>query len=144
MTHLPAGFTGFEKALAARRARMRFHVGFPRRGFTRLPADEAHSHQHRGGDGVRADRTPPLLVGLSSLAKKPLGARCRDGANDHDEEGQHDGDAGADGDVLEEVTWEMVPHDKKDQKTVLKYHDIDFNIDLKTSFFSQQNMKRVR
>lgn len=40
--------------------------------------------------------------------------------------------------------WEMVPHNKENQKTVLQYHDIDFNIDLDTSFFSQQNMKRVR
>jgi len=39
--------------------------------------------------------------------------------------------------------WEMVPLDKPGQKTILEYHKIKFNIKLKPSFFSQQNMKRV-
>jgi outer membrane lipoprotein-sorting protein len=40
--------------------------------------------------------------------------------------------------------WEMIPHEKEGQKTVLQYHKMTFNPKLKTSFFSQQNMKRVR
>jgi len=40
--------------------------------------------------------------------------------------------------------WEMIPLDEPDQKTVMIYQEIDFNIDIKPSFFSQQNMKRVR
>jgi outer membrane lipoprotein-sorting protein len=40
--------------------------------------------------------------------------------------------------------WEMIPHDKAGQKTVLDYLKIDFNIKIDESFFSQQNMKRVR
>lgn len=41
---------------------------------------------------------------------------------------------------------EMIPaeDDKEGYKTVLKYHTAKFDIDLKDSFFSQQNMKRVR
>ena len=38
---------------------------------------------------------------------------------------------------------EMIPMDKQDQKTVLKYEDIAFNIDVSENFFSIQNMKRV-
>ena len=40
--------------------------------------------------------------------------------------------------------WEMIPHDKQGQKTVMDYSDIRFNIKIDESFFSQQNMKRVR
>jgi len=40
--------------------------------------------------------------------------------------------------------WEMIPEDTPGQKTIFEYHDIKFNIKTKTSFFSQQNMKRVR
>ena len=40
--------------------------------------------------------------------------------------------------------WEMIPVNKPGQKTVLEYLDIKFNVKHKTSFFSQQNMKRVR
>ena len=40
--------------------------------------------------------------------------------------------------------WEMIPVDKPDQKTIMIYHDIEFNIKTDTNFFSQQNMKRVR
>lgn len=40
--------------------------------------------------------------------------------------------------------WEMIPEDKPGQKTVMEYVDAQFNIDIETPFFSQQNMKRVR
>ncbi|HID38583.1 MAG TPA: outer membrane lipoprotein-sorting protein [Calditrichaeota bacterium] len=40
--------------------------------------------------------------------------------------------------------WEMIPVDKPGQKTVMDYLDIKFNIKIDESFFSQQNMKRVR
>jgi len=40
--------------------------------------------------------------------------------------------------------WEMIPVNKPGQKTVMEYLDIRFNMKLKTSFFSQQNMKKVR
>ncbi len=40
--------------------------------------------------------------------------------------------------------WEMIPHDKPGQKTVMEYNEIKFNINIDESFFSQQNMKRVR
>lgn len=38
----------------------------------------------------------------------------------------------------------MQPVEKPDQRTVLEYSDLDFNVDLEESFFSLQNMKRVR
>ena len=40
--------------------------------------------------------------------------------------------------------WEMVPYDKPGNKTILDYKKIDFNINIDESFFSEQNMKRVR
>ena len=40
--------------------------------------------------------------------------------------------------------WEMIPHEKPGQKTVMDYKNIEFNIKTKASFYSQQNMKRVR
>lgn len=40
--------------------------------------------------------------------------------------------------------WEMFPMDKPGEKTTLEYKSIEFNIDIKPSFFSQQRMKRVR
>ncbi|MBL6449240.1 outer membrane lipoprotein-sorting protein [Fulvivirga sp. 29W222] len=40
--------------------------------------------------------------------------------------------------------WEMVPVDEEGKKTVLTYKDIDFDIDIRDSFFSKQNMNRVR
>lgn len=40
--------------------------------------------------------------------------------------------------------WEMVPVDEEGKKTVLTYHDIDFDINIQDSFFSKQNMNRVR
>ncbi|HEM48774.1 MAG TPA: outer membrane lipoprotein-sorting protein [Caldithrix sp.] len=40
--------------------------------------------------------------------------------------------------------WEMIPQDEPGQKTVMEYQKIDFNIDINESFFSKQNMKRIR
>lgn len=40
--------------------------------------------------------------------------------------------------------WEMVPVGEKGKKTVLTYNTIDFDIDIDESFFSRQNMNRVR
>ena len=39
---------------------------------------------------------------------------------------------------------EMIPAEKEGHKTVITYHDIQFDINLKESFFSIQSMKRVR
>ena len=39
---------------------------------------------------------------------------------------------------------EMIPADEEGNKTVLIFNDIEFNVDLKESFFSQQNMRRIR
>ena len=40
--------------------------------------------------------------------------------------------------------WEMIPVDKPGEKTVLEYKSMEFNFDISPSFFSEQNMKRVR
>jgi len=40
--------------------------------------------------------------------------------------------------------WEMNPLDEEGQKTLMEYHSIDFNVALDPSFFSRQNMKRLR
>lgn len=40
--------------------------------------------------------------------------------------------------------WEMIPEDRPGEKTEFDYLDIKFNFDLNESFFSEQNMKRVR
>lgn len=39
---------------------------------------------------------------------------------------------------------EMIPADEEGNKTILIFNKIDFNVDMKESFFSQQNMKRIR
>jgi outer membrane lipoprotein-sorting protein len=39
---------------------------------------------------------------------------------------------------------EMIPKDKPGQKTVMVFEQIKFNLDLKESFFSIQNMKRIK
>ena len=39
---------------------------------------------------------------------------------------------------------EIIPADKDNQKTIVVIDDIKFNLPLKDSFFSQQNMKRLR
>lgn len=40
--------------------------------------------------------------------------------------------------------WEMIPLDNPKNKTVIEYSKIEFNIKIDHSFFSQQNMTRVR
>ena len=39
---------------------------------------------------------------------------------------------------------EMIPEDKPGQKTIMVFENIKFNVKLDESFFSQQNMKRIR
>ncbi len=39
---------------------------------------------------------------------------------------------------------EMIPADEEGHKTILIFNEMKFNLGLKESFFSQQNMKRVR
>ncbi len=39
---------------------------------------------------------------------------------------------------------EMIPADEDGHKTILIFDKIDFNVKIKESFFSQQNMKRIR
>jgi len=39
---------------------------------------------------------------------------------------------------------EMVPHDKRGQKTILKYNKAEYDIRIEDSFFSVQNLKNVR
>jgi outer membrane lipoprotein-sorting protein len=38
----------------------------------------------------------------------------------------------------------MIPQDKEGHRTVLKYHQINFGVDLNKNFFTIQNMKRVQ
>jgi outer membrane lipoprotein-sorting protein len=40
--------------------------------------------------------------------------------------------------------WEMIPQDKPKNKTMMDYSEIKFNYNVDVSFFSEQNMKRVR
>lgn len=40
--------------------------------------------------------------------------------------------------------WEMIPLDKPGNKTVMDYNRIQFNIKIDESFFSEQNMKKIR
>jgi len=40
--------------------------------------------------------------------------------------------------------WEMLPEDRPGEKTTFTYFEIQFNIDIDESFFSEKNMKRVR
>lgn len=39
---------------------------------------------------------------------------------------------------------EMIPTDEPDHKTIVKYEDMSFDIAIEDSFFSLQNMKRVK
>ena len=39
---------------------------------------------------------------------------------------------------------EIIPADDPDQKTVVNIKTIDFDVDIKESFFSQQKMKSIR
>jgi outer membrane lipoprotein-sorting protein len=38
----------------------------------------------------------------------------------------------------------LTPADKPEQRTILEYESLEFNVDLEPSFFTQQNMRRVR
>ena len=40
--------------------------------------------------------------------------------------------------------WEMIPYNEPGNKTILDYKEIKFNIKIEESYFSEQNMKRVR
>jgi outer membrane lipoprotein-sorting protein len=42
------------------------------------------------------------------------------------------------------TVWHMQPEDKPDQRTIFVYEKIEFDIKIDESFFTQQNMKRVR
>lgn len=39
---------------------------------------------------------------------------------------------------------EMIPADEPNNKTIIDYLDMEFNLDIKEAFFSLQNMKRIR
>lgn len=38
----------------------------------------------------------------------------------------------------------LIPADKPDQRTIMNYDDLQFEIDIDASFFTQQNMRRIR
>ncbi|MFP4415792.1 MAG: outer membrane lipoprotein-sorting protein [Chitinispirillaceae bacterium] len=40
--------------------------------------------------------------------------------------------------------WEMIPADKEQQRTILQYESMEFNVPVEDSFFSLQNMRRMR
>jgi outer membrane lipoprotein-sorting protein len=40
--------------------------------------------------------------------------------------------------------FELIPADEEENKTIITIQDIEFNIPIEDSFFSQQNMKRIR
>ena len=48
------------------------------------------------------------------------------------------------GDRTIPTRFEMVPVEKEGQKTVMEFKHVDFDIDIKDSFFSIQNLKRIR
>lgn len=39
---------------------------------------------------------------------------------------------------------EMIPHDRRGHKTILRTHQADFRVNLNPNFFTQQNMRNVR
>jgi len=39
---------------------------------------------------------------------------------------------------------EMIPVDKEGHKTILEYRSAEFDIPITETFFSEQNMKRIR
>jgi len=39
---------------------------------------------------------------------------------------------------------EIIPEDKKGQKTILEFDNMEFDIDISEDFFTQQNMKRIK
>lgn len=48
------------------------------------------------------------------------------------------------GDRIIPTQMDMIPAENPDQRTVIIYNDIEFDVDIEESFFSLQNMKRVR
>lgn len=48
------------------------------------------------------------------------------------------------GDRIIPTKFEMIPVDEKGKKTVMEILDIQYNTEIKDSFFSKQNMKKVR
>jgi outer membrane lipoprotein-sorting protein len=42
------------------------------------------------------------------------------------------------------VIFELIPADEEGNKTIVTMQEIQFNIPIEDSFFSQQNMKKVR
>jgi len=48
------------------------------------------------------------------------------------------------GDRVIPTKLEMIPAENPDQKTVIQYEAIEFNVDLSEDFFSMRNMKRIR
>lgn len=48
------------------------------------------------------------------------------------------------GDKILPATMVMTPLENEGQKTILHYKSIEYNIDIKDSFFTKQNMKRLR
>lgn len=48
------------------------------------------------------------------------------------------------GDRIIPTKIEMIPADEEGKKTVLEFHELEYNIDIDDSFFSKQNMKKVR
>ncbi|MFW5774826.1 MAG: outer membrane lipoprotein-sorting protein [Chitinivibrionales bacterium] len=40
--------------------------------------------------------------------------------------------------------WEMIPADEQGQRTILEYESMDFDVSIENSFFSLQNMRRMR
>jgi hypothetical protein len=39
---------------------------------------------------------------------------------------------------------EMIPVDEEGHKTILEYRSVEFDIPIPQTFFSEQNMKRIR
>lgn len=48
------------------------------------------------------------------------------------------------GDRIIPTRFEMIPAEEEGKKTVMKILDVEYNIEIKDSFFSKQNMKKVR
>jgi outer membrane lipoprotein-sorting protein len=42
------------------------------------------------------------------------------------------------------ATFELIPADEEGNKTIITMQEIQFNIPMEDSYFSQQNMKRIR
>ncbi|MCD6596819.1 MAG: outer membrane lipoprotein-sorting protein, partial [Bacteroidales bacterium] len=48
------------------------------------------------------------------------------------------------GDRVIPTYFEIIPVEKEGHKTTMEFNEMKFNVDLKESFFSIQNMKRIR